>query len=94
MRPWLAFGLCVPLFGCSTALLRPVATTEAATELQQVTRSSVNETNPAISPDGKAIVGGLFTQFAGTPRNRIARGAPAASSSAILPGVRRAQLRS
>lgn len=26
-----------------------------------------------LQPDGKAIVGGLFTEFAGTPRNRIAR---------------------
>jgi len=55
MRAWLAFAASMPLFGCSTALLRPVATTEAATDLQQITRSSANELDPAISPDGKAI---------------------------------------
>lgn len=55
MRACLAFAASIPLFGCSTALLRPVATTEAATDLQQVTRSSADEMNPAISPDGKAL---------------------------------------
>jgi Tol biopolymer transport system component len=44
-----------PLCACSASLRRGVSTTEAATALEQVTRSGGNELDPAVSPDGMAI---------------------------------------
>ena len=41
--------------GCSATIQRPVVTTDAATDLAQVTRSRANEIDPAVSPDGRAI---------------------------------------
>jgi Tol biopolymer transport system component len=43
------------LCACSASLRRGVSTTEAATGLEQVTRSNANELDPAVSPDGTAI---------------------------------------
>jgi hypothetical protein len=43
------------LVACSPAVWRPLSTTEAATELTQVTRSSANEFNPAVSPDARSV---------------------------------------
>ena len=43
------------LFACSASVQRAVTTTEAATQMQQVTHSAENELDPAISPDGKKI---------------------------------------
>jgi len=45
----------MPVLGCSASLRRGVTTTEAATPMEQVTRSSNNELDPAVSPDGKTI---------------------------------------
>jgi Tol biopolymer transport system component len=45
----------VPLFGCAATVRRPVQTTEAATAMEQVTRSQTNELDPAVSPDAAAI---------------------------------------
>ncbi len=42
------------LIGCGTTL-RPVATTDAALDLEQVTRGADNEMDPAVSPDGKSL---------------------------------------
>jgi Tol biopolymer transport system component len=43
------------LVACSPAVWRPLQTTEAATELSQVTRSDANEFDPAVSPDARSI---------------------------------------
>lgn len=44
-----------PLLGCSASLRHGVQTTEAATGLEQVTRSGANELDPAVSRDARAI---------------------------------------
>lgn len=41
--------------GCAGAIRRPVDVTDAATHLEQVTKSSANEFDPAISPDGTSL---------------------------------------
>jgi Tol biopolymer transport system component len=43
------------MLGCSASLRRGLVTTEAATNLEQVTRSGENEFDPAVSPDGQTI---------------------------------------
>ena len=43
------------LLGCSASLRHGVRATDAATQLEQVTRSSSNELDPAVSPDARAI---------------------------------------
>jgi Tol biopolymer transport system component len=43
------------LAACSPAVWRPLGTTEAATELSQVTRTTTNELDPAVSPDARSI---------------------------------------
>jgi Tol biopolymer transport system component len=58
VQKWLMFpalACVVPLTACSASIRRPVQTTDAATGLEQVTRSSQNEFDPAISPDGKSL---------------------------------------
>jgi TolB protein len=50
-----ATGPLVASLGCSASIRRPVLPTDAASPLEQVTRSSANEFDPAISPDGKSI---------------------------------------
>jgi TolB protein len=45
----------IALTGCTASIRRPVKTTDAATALTQVTRSSANEFNPAVSPDGTEL---------------------------------------
>jgi len=54
MRAWVAALVSLPLFGCTT-VLRPLTTTDAATDLEQVTHTAANELDPAVSPDGKSI---------------------------------------
>jgi Tol biopolymer transport system component len=44
-----------PLLGCSASLRHGVRTTDAATQLEQVTRSSSNEFDPAVSPDARSL---------------------------------------
>jgi Tol biopolymer transport system component len=44
-----------PMLGCSASLRHGVRTTDAAVQLQQVTRSSSNELDPAVSPDARSI---------------------------------------
>jgi Tol biopolymer transport system component len=44
-----------PLLGCSASLRHGVRTTDAATQLEQVTRSSGSEFDPAVSPDARRI---------------------------------------
>jgi Tol biopolymer transport system component len=55
LRELLLLAASAPLCACSASLRRGVSTTEAATALEQVTRSSANELDPAVSPDGTAI---------------------------------------
>jgi TolB protein len=55
MRALGVFALAAPLVACSASIQRPVWTTDAAGSLEQVTRSAVNEFDPAVSPDGTAI---------------------------------------
>lgn len=43
------------LAACSPAVWRPLQTTEAAGDLEQVTRSRLNEFDPAVSPDAGSI---------------------------------------
>jgi Tol biopolymer transport system component len=54
-RPCLFAGS-TALVACSPAVWRPLETTAAATELSQVTLSSDNELDPAVSPDARSIV--------------------------------------
>src|SRR5580658_5739400 len=53
-RPCLFAGS-TALVACSPAVWRPLETTAAATELSQVTLSSDNELDPAVSPDARSI---------------------------------------
>ncbi|MGH7295185.1 MAG: TolB family protein [Polyangiaceae bacterium] len=56
LRGWLAMlAATAPLLGCSASLRHGVRATDAATQLEQVTRSSTNELDPAVSPDARAI---------------------------------------
>jgi Tol biopolymer transport system component len=43
------------LAACSPAVWRPLSVTEAATDLSQVTHTSTDELDPAVSPDARAI---------------------------------------
>jgi Tol biopolymer transport system component len=54
-RELLLLAAMASLCACSATLRRGVSTTEAATGLEQVTRSNANELDPAVSPDGKEI---------------------------------------
>jgi Tol biopolymer transport system component len=54
IRSFLLFGAAA-LAACSPSVWRPIQVTEAAAELEQVTRSRDNELDPAVSPDAKAI---------------------------------------
>jgi Tol biopolymer transport system component len=54
MRPWMLV-LSMSLFGCGSSVLRPLVPTDAASGLEQVTRSKEDERRPAISPDAKAL---------------------------------------
>jgi Tol biopolymer transport system component len=51
----LVAAVSMPVLGCSASLRRGVTTTDAATAMEQVTRSSANELDPAVSPDGKTL---------------------------------------
>ncbi len=53
MRAWLFMALLVT--ACSASLRRPVVTTDAVSALEQVTRSSANEFDPAVSPSANAV---------------------------------------
>lgn len=51
-----SLALALVLFaGCGEVVKRPVVATDAALDLEQVTRGSDNEIDPAISPDGKSL---------------------------------------
>ena len=67
LRPLLLALTSLPLLACSAFVQRAVTTTEAATEMQQVTRSRTNELDPAISPDGKTIVYEVADSLDATP---------------------------
>jgi Tol biopolymer transport system component len=45
----------VALTACGGLVKRPITSTDTSIELEQVTRGSDNEFNPAISPDGKSL---------------------------------------
>ena len=55
MERALPFFVLAGVAACSPTTWRPLAITEAASDLEQVTRSSENELDPAISPDATAI---------------------------------------
>ncbi len=55
LRTLVLAAAAVPLVGCAATVRRPVQTTEAATAMEQVTRSRTNELDPAVSPDGDQI---------------------------------------
>ncbi len=71
MRTLLLLAAAMPLMACSATLRRPVATTDAAGELEQVTRSSENEFDPAISPDGKSIAYEVASSTDAVPRVEV-----------------------
>ena len=54
-RLFLGAAVSIPLLACGAPMKRAVNTTEAATEMQQITRSRTNELDPAISPDARSI---------------------------------------
>src|ERR1700722_7134941 len=57
-----------PLLGCAATVRRPVETTEAASAMEQVTRSQANELDPAVSPDASAIAYDV-AEAPGAPRH-------------------------
>jgi Tol biopolymer transport system component len=65
--PWLALAA-LPMLACSTSLRRGVTTTEAATQMEQVTRSASNELDPAVAPDGKTIAFEVADSLDAPPR--------------------------
>ncbi|MGO8996691.1 MAG: hypothetical protein ACLQVI_25535 [Polyangiaceae bacterium] len=71
VRTFLPVLVSVPLvafaWGCAAPMQRAVNTTEAATEMQQVTRSRTNELDPAISPDAKSIAYEVADSLDSTP---------------------------
>jgi len=76
------------LCGCST-VLRPLTTTDAATGLEQITRSHDNELDPAVAPDGKSIAYEVTRAPGATPHVEVmdlARGR-VIFSSGDTPGV-------
>ena len=64
----LAAAAAMPMLACSASLRRGVTTTEGATPMEQVTRSSMNELDPAVSPDGKTIAFEVAASPGSTPR--------------------------
>ena len=54
-RTMLVTAASMTVLACSPSMRRGVTTTEAATPMEQVTRSRTNELDPAVSPDGKTI---------------------------------------
>jgi Tol biopolymer transport system component len=71
MRKLLLLAAMTPLFGCSASLRHGVTTTDAARGLEQVTRSSSNEFDPAVSPDGKSIAYESADSPASTPHVEV-----------------------
>jgi Tol biopolymer transport system component len=67
LRPLLLALTSVTLLACSASVQRAVTTTEAATQMQQVTRSRTNELDPAISPDAKTLVYEVADSLDATP---------------------------
>ena len=57
----------MPMLACSASLRRGVTTTEGATPMEQVTRSTVNELDPTVSPDGKTIAFEVSDSLTSTP---------------------------
>jgi Tol biopolymer transport system component len=55
MNRWLIVAASLCTFGCSASVRRPVEPTEAATQLEEVTFSSDNELDPAVSPNAKTL---------------------------------------
>jgi Tol biopolymer transport system component len=55
IRKLLVLAAMTPVLGCSATLRHGVRTTEAAVDLEQVTRSNANEFDPAVSRDASAI---------------------------------------
>jgi Tol biopolymer transport system component len=66
-RKMVPFVASIPLVACSAPVLRAVNTTEAATQMQQVTRSRTNELDPAISPNAKSIAYEVADSLDATP---------------------------
>lgn len=71
MRSLIAIAASMPLLACSASLQRPVSTTEAATGLEQVTRSAMNEFDPAVSPDDTAIAYEVAARPDSTPHVEV-----------------------
>lgn len=55
MRTIVLIAASTSLLACSPSIRRAVTTTDASTGLEQVTHSQVNEFDPAVSPDARAI---------------------------------------
>ncbi len=62
----------VGLAGCAGTIQRPIVTTDAATDLMQVTRSHDNEIDPTVSPDGKSIAYGVASSSTSPQRVEVA----------------------
>ena len=56
-----------PMLGCTATVRRGLATTEAASDLEQVTRSQENERDPAVSPDGEHLAFESTPSLAASP---------------------------
>jgi Tol biopolymer transport system component len=71
LRPVFLALASTPLVACAATVERAVNTTEAATQMQQVTRSRTNELDPAISPDGTTIAYEVADTLDATPRVEV-----------------------
>lgn len=68
LRRLLILAASAHLLACGASIRRPIDTTEAATGLQQVTRSSANEFDPAVSADGATLAYEVATSADSTPQ--------------------------
>ena len=71
IRNVLLLAASASLFACAASVERAVNTTEAATEMQQITRSSTNELDPAISHDAKTLAYEVADSLDAPPRVEV-----------------------
>jgi Tol biopolymer transport system component len=60
-----------PMLGCSASLRQGVNTTDAASRLEQVTRGTGEQLDPAVSPDGKMIAYESAASAGATPHVEV-----------------------
>ena len=72
-----------PLLGCSASLRHGVRATDAAAQIEQVTHSSSNEMDPAVSPDARWLAFDQADSLGSRPRIEVLATADLKSSSPV-----------